>query len=106
MVPMDLSDREIEQYYEGYCNGVLWPIFHSFPSQLPLEAGDPSLCRRVNQRLADEVACLHRPGDVVWVHDHQLIPAAVIGFSLHIPLPAPDTLRTLPSREALARSPS
>ncbi len=111
VVPIDLSDQEIEQYYEGYCNGVLWPVFHSFPSQLPLETADFSLYRRVNQRFADEVARLHRPGDVVWVHDYQLmlvprmlrelIPDAVIGFFLHIPFPAPDTFRTLPSREAL-----
>jgi len=111
VVPVDLSDEEVEQYYEGYCNGVLWPVFHSFPSQLPLETADFSLYRRVNQRFADEIARQYRHGDLVWVHDYQLmlvprmlrelIPDAVIGFFLHIPFPAPDIFRTLPSREAL-----
>ena len=111
VVPVDLSDEEVEQYYEGYCNGVLWPVFHSFPSQLPLEAADFSIYRRVNQRFAEEIARQHQAGDLVWVHDYQLmlvprmlrelIPDAVIGFFLHIPFPAPDIFRTLPSREAL-----
>lgn len=111
VVPVALSDEEIDQYYEGFCNGVLWPLFHSFPSQLPLETAGDSLYREVNERFAREVARLHRPGDLVWIHDYQLmlvprmlrdlIPDATIGFFLHIPFPPPDTFRTLPSREAI-----
>ncbi|MDO9017303.1 MAG: bifunctional alpha,alpha-trehalose-phosphate synthase (UDP-forming)/trehalose-phosphatase [Deltaproteobacteria bacterium] len=111
VVPVALSDEEVEQYYEGYCNGVLWPLFHSFPSQLPLESADFALYRDVNARFAREVARHHRPGDVVWIHDYQLmlvprmlrdlIPDVTVGFFLHIPFPSPDTFRTLPSREAL-----
>ncbi len=111
VVPVALSDAEIEQYYEGYCNGVLWPLFHSFPSQLPLETADFSLYREVNQRFAQAVARQYQQGDLVWVHDYQLmlvprmlrelIPDAIVGFFLHIPFPSPDTLRTLPAREAM-----
>ncbi len=111
VAPVALTGEEVEQYYEGYCNGVLWPLFHAFPSQLPLETSDFEVYRRVNQRFADEVAARYRPGDLVWVHDYQLmlvprmirerVPDAVVGFFLHIPFPHPDTFRTLPSREAL-----
>ena len=111
VVPVALSDEEVEPYDEGYCNGVLWPLFHSFPSRLPLETADFSLYHDVNARFAREVARHHRPGDVVWIHDFQLmlvprmlrelIPDVTVGFFLHIPFPSPDIFRTLPSREAL-----
>jgi trehalose 6-phosphate synthase/phosphatase len=111
VAPVALSDEEVEQYYEGYCNGALWPLFHSFPSQLPLETAGFARYREVNQRFAEETARHYRPGDLVWVHDYQLmlvprmlrelIPGASVGFFLHIPFPAPDLFRTLPARDAL-----
>ncbi|MCU0698802.1 MAG: bifunctional alpha,alpha-trehalose-phosphate synthase (UDP-forming)/trehalose-phosphatase [Myxococcaceae bacterium] len=111
VVPVTLEADEVERYYEGYCNGVLWPLFHGFPGQLPLEVPHFPLYRAVNERFADTVARLWRPGDVVWVHDYQLLlvprlvrercPDARIGFFLHIPFPPADIFRTLPAREAL-----
>ena len=70
---MALSDEEVEQYYEGFCNGALWPLFHSFPSQLPLETTGFGRYREVNQRFAEATARHYRPGDRVWVHDYQLM---------------------------------
>lgn len=111
VVPITLSADELERYYEGYCNGVLWPLFHSFPSQLPLEGGDYALYERVNETFADAVVKHWQPGDLIWIHDYQLmrlpallrlrLPSATIGFFLHIPFPPADTFRTLPAREAL-----
>jgi trehalose 6-phosphate synthase/phosphatase len=111
VVPVTLEVDEVERYYEGYCNGVLWPLFHGFPGQLPLVVTDFPLYRAVNERFADVVASHWQPGDVVWVHDYQLLllprllrercPDARIGFFLHIPFPPADVFRTLPAREAL-----
>ncbi len=114
VVPISLSAEELTGYYEGYCNGLLWPLFHSFPSQLPLEGGDFDLYQRVNERFADAVARVWQEGDLIWVHDYQLmlvpgllrkrLPQARIGFFLHIPFPPADTFRTLPARQELLES--
>lgn len=111
VVPVPLSEDETQRYYEGYCNGLLWPLFHGFLGQLPLDVPDWPVYQAVNERFADAVAAHYQPGDLVWVHDYQLmlvprlvrqrIPNARIGFFLHIPFPAPDTFRTVPAREQL-----
>ena len=111
VAPVPLSADDVERYYEGYCNGVVWPLFHSFPSQLPLESNDFPTYRKVNERFADAVVAHHQEGDLVWIHDYQLmlvprlvrerLPRAVLGFFLHIPFPPSDTFRTLPEREEL-----
>lgn len=111
VVPVPLAAEEEHQYYEGYCNGLLWPLFHGFLGQLPLDVPDWPVYQAVNERFADAIAAHYREGDLVWVHDYQLmlvprlvrrrIPGARIGFFLHIPFPSPDTFRTLPAREQL-----
>ncbi len=111
LVQVVLSPEDAEQYYEGYCNGLLWPLFHGFLGQLPLDVSEWSTYELVNQRFAEIVAAEHRPGDLIWVHDYQLmlvpqlvrqrIPSARIGFFLHIPFPPSESFRTLPARERL-----
>lgn len=111
VVPVPLSADETERYYEGYCNGLLWPLFHGFLGQLPLDVPDWPVYEAMNRRFADAVAAHHQPGDLVWVHDYQLmlvprmvrqrLPTARIGFFLHIPFPSPEAFRTLPARERL-----
>ncbi|MDP3500613.1 MAG: bifunctional alpha,alpha-trehalose-phosphate synthase (UDP-forming)/trehalose-phosphatase [Myxococcales bacterium] len=111
VVPVTLSADEVQRYYETTCSGVLWPLLHGFPAQLPLEVPDFSLYEAVNQRFADAVVALWQPGDLIWVHDYQLmrvpkllrdaLPDARIGFFLHVPFPDSDTFRILPAREAL-----
>lgn len=111
VAPVYLSEEEVSRYYESYCNGLLWPLFHSFIGQLPTEALDFPVYRAVNEKFAEEVLRHYRPGDQLWIHDYQLlllpqilrerIPEASIGFFLHIPFPPPDTFRTLPARSAL-----
>ena len=111
VVPVTLSADEVERYYETTCSGVVWPLLHGFPAQLPLEVPDFSLYEAVNQRFADAVVALWQPGDLIWVHDYQLmrvprllrdaLPDARIGFFLHVPFPDSDTFRILPAREAL-----
>ena len=111
MEPVALSADDVEEYYEQVANGVLWPLFHYLPEQLPLHITGWDAYERVNARFAATVAGLYRPGDRVWVHDYHLmlvpemlrtyLPDARIGFFLHIPFPSSETFRTLPFRERL-----
>lgn len=111
VVPVPLTEDETQRYYEGYCNGLLWPLFHGFLGQLPLDVPDWPVYQAVNERFADVIAAQYQADDLVWVHDYQLmlvprlvrerIPNARIGFFLHIPFPSPETFRTVPAREQL-----
>jgi trehalose 6-phosphate synthase/phosphatase len=73
VVPVTLSAREVEGFYEGYCNGLLWPLFHSFLGQLPLDVPGWSLYQAANARFADAVVASYREGDLIWIHDYQLM---------------------------------
>lgn len=111
LVPVPLSSEEVTRYYEGFSNGVLWPLFHYLLDQVPLHVSDWDAYVQVNQTFARVAAEQYRPGDRVWVHDYQLllvpgmlrrlIPDARIGFFLHIPFPSEELFRTLPSRARL-----
>jgi trehalose 6-phosphate synthase/phosphatase len=111
LVPVPLSHDEVARYYESYSNSFLWPLFHYFAARLPLEVHDFDVYERVNARFADVVAAQYEPGDLVWVHDYQLmlvpqllrerVPDARIGFFLHIPFPSSEVYRLLPQRERL-----
>jgi trehalose 6-phosphate synthase/phosphatase len=111
LVPVELSHDDIAHFYHGFCNGVLWPLFHYLLDPIPLEFRDWDAYRRVNQRFADAVVRHYQPGDVIWVHDYQLmlvprmlrqrLPNAAIGFFLHIPFPSSELVRVLPGRAEL-----
>ncbi len=110
-VPVWLDAEEVRHFYEGFSNGVLWPLFHYLLDQVPLHVHDWNAYEQVNRRFAEAVAAHHEPGDLVWVHDYQLmlvpqlirelVPGARIGFFLHIPFPGWDLFRALPNREQL-----
>ena len=110
-VTVDLDQADFQEYYNGYANSALWPLFHY---RMDLAAYDRSYgegYERVNRRFAQVLAPLVQPGDVIWVHDYHLIPLGrelralgvtnPIGFFLHIPWPAPQLLTTLPRHRQL-----
>jgi trehalose 6-phosphate synthase/phosphatase len=112
-VAVDLPARVSRAYYEGYANNTLWPTLHGFPARATIEAETWPAYRDANERFAGALASRHRAGDVVWVHDYQLmlvpelvrrlVPDARIGFFLHVPFPGVDVFRILPERDALLR---
>jgi trehalose 6-phosphate synthase/phosphatase len=113
-VPVHITASEMQSYYDGFSNGVLWPLSHYLLDKVQLDAHDDWLVyREVNERFAEAVASEWRPGDLVWVHDYQLAlvpallrqrcPSARIGFFLHVPFPSPDVFRILPWRAELLR---
>jgi trehalose 6-phosphate synthase/phosphatase len=107
-IPVELDAREIQVFYERISNGVLWPAFHDRIDRLPLRVEGWDVYDAVNARFADAVAEQYRSGDVVWVHDYQLLrlpallrerlPEARIGFFLHIPFPNPEIYFALSTR--------
>jgi trehalose 6-phosphate synthase/phosphatase len=111
LVGVPLSADLVSRFYEGYSNGVLWPLFHYLLDQVPLQVSHWDGYVEANEAFADVVAAHYRPGDLIWVHDYQLfllpgmlrqrLPGAKIGFFLHIPFPSEELFRTLPSRDRL-----
>jgi len=106
--PVFLSDDAIEAFYNGFSNCTLWPLFHYFPSYTLYDEDQFSAYRRANEAFAEAVLEVARAGDVVWVHDYQLLlvpnllrtraPTLSIGFFLHIPFPSFEIFRLLPTR--------
>ncbi len=106
--PVGISQGEIQQFYEGFSNATLWPLFHDalVPPEYHRTWWDAY--RTVNQRYATTVAELSQPGATVWIHDYhlQLVPGMLrqvrpdlrIGFFLHIPFPARELYIRLPWR--------
>jgi trehalose 6-phosphate synthase/phosphatase len=108
-VPVWLTPTEVHRYYDGFANAVLWPLFHYLLDRIPLSSQEWESYRAVNEKFADLAAQEWRPGDLLWVHDYQLVlvprylrarlPSARIGFFLHIPFPASEVMRILPWRD-------
>lgn len=111
---IDLSERDIEEYYNGYANSTLWPLFHYRLDLAKFERETGKGYERVNERFAELVTPLIEPDDVVWVHDYHLVPLGErlrsrgcknrIGFFLHIPWPATRLFVSLPYHERLVRT--
>ncbi|WP_437718220.1 bifunctional alpha,alpha-trehalose-phosphate synthase (UDP-forming)/trehalose-phosphatase [Sorangium sp. So ce448] len=113
-VPVHIGAAEQHRFYDGFSNGVLWPLFHYLLDKVNLDAElDWEAYQRVNEHFADVVAAQYTPGDTIWVHDYQLLllpallrrrlPAARIGFFLHVPFPSAEVFRILPWREQIVR---
>ncbi len=111
---VDLEESDYQEYYNGYANKTLWPLFHY---RVDLTAYDRTFdegYQRVNRRFAETLRPLIEPDDLIWVHDYHLIPMARelrrlgvknrIGFFLHIPWPAHQLMVTLPSHKALVEA--
>jgi trehalose 6-phosphate synthase len=103
---IELSRDEYEDYYLGFSNAILWPLFHYFIDAFRYSDEQYEAYQRVNQRFARELLPLLEPDDLIWVHDYHLLPLAQalreagvsqpIGLFLHIPFPGIELLRALP----------
>lgn len=109
--PVFLSQRDIEDYYHGFCNKTIWPLFHYYPSYAGYSKDLWEAYERVNKVFGDAVTEVAEPGDIIWIHDYQLMllpklvrerfPEAAIGFFLHIPFPSFEIFRLLPWRRQI-----
>ncbi|MCL5075129.1 MAG: bifunctional alpha,alpha-trehalose-phosphate synthase (UDP-forming)/trehalose-phosphatase [Chloroflexi bacterium] len=106
--PVFLSEEAMERFYHGFCNKIIWPLFHYFPSYAVYDEDYWVHYTRVNETFCDAVMEIVKPGDVVWVHDYHLMllpkllrkkmPSLPIGFFLHIPFPVFEVFRLLPAQ--------
>lgn len=111
---IDLSKRDVDEYYNGYANSTLWPLFHYRLDLAEYERETAKGYERVNERFAETLHPLLEGDDVLWVHDYHLIPLGErlrsrgvqnrIGFFLHIPWPATRLFVSLPYHERLVRT--
>ncbi len=112
-VPIFLKDGDIEQYYHGFSNSALWPLFHYFETFFNYDEEAWESYVQVNRLFCEAVVREVRSDALIWVHDYHLfllpgmlreyLPEARIGFFLHIPFPSSEMFRVLPCREALLR---
>ncbi|MEO1031918.1 MAG: bifunctional alpha,alpha-trehalose-phosphate synthase (UDP-forming)/trehalose-phosphatase [Bacteroidota bacterium] len=110
-VSVPLTSEDIEDYYEGFSNRALWPLFHYFMEYTDFEQHEWEAYKRVNEKFADVVINHLEDGDSVWVHDYQLLllpqlikdkkPNTTIGFFLHIPFPSFEIFRIFPWRKEI-----
>ncbi len=114
-VTLDLSADQIGDYYEGFCNQVLWPLLHNLPERADFDhAGSFEVYRAVNRRFAEALLPLLEPDDLVWVHDYHLIPLGAalrqagwrgrIGYFHHVPIPAAAAWRRIPHHDLIEDS--
>ncbi|OYY72606.1 trehalose-6-phosphate synthase [Sphingomonas sp. 28-63-12] len=111
---IDLEAQDIDEYYNGYANRTLWPLFHYRVDLAEYERGFAGGYERVNARFAETVVPLIDDDDLIWVNDYHLIPLGQelrdrqchnrIGFFLHIPWPPMRLLLSLPRHHDLVTS--
>ncbi len=111
---VDLSAEDVHDFYLGFSNEIIWPLFHDLQSLCNF---DPAYWRtycQVNSKFAKVIQAHARADDFIWIHDYHLMNAAAelrrvgvrsrMGFFLHIPFPPPDLYLKLPWRESLLRA--
>ena len=111
---IDLSEQDIEEYYDGYANRSLWPLFHYRLGLTEFERDFQGGYERVNRAFGEVISPYVEPDDLVWVHDYHMIPLGWVlrqqgiknrlGFFLHIPWPPPALLIALPQHRRLVEA--
>ena len=111
---VDLSQQDYNEYYNGFANQTLWPLFHIRIDKMLFDRDSWSGYLRVNTQFARTLQTLLQPDDRIWVHDFHLIPLALslrqagfegpIGLFLHTPFPPCEVLRTLPVHDELVQA--
>ncbi len=109
-----LSEQERDNFYYGYANEIVWPLFHDLQNLCNFDPRYIQAYLDVNMRFAQAIRDNCRPDDFIWVHDYHLMNvAAMLGelgfrahlaFYLHIPFPSLDIFLKLPDRYRLLRA--
>lgn len=106
-----LREQQVRDFYEGFSNKTIWPLFHYFFEYTQFEQRTWEMYHEVNDLFCREVLKVAGPNDTIWVQDYQLmllpgmlrrhLPNASIGFFLHIPFPSFELFRLLPWRRQI-----
>lgn len=113
-IPVFLDDKTADEHYNGFSNGVLWPLCHYMLDSVHHDAKLWNSYLKANKEFADVVIENYRESDIIWVHDYHLMmcpqyikekcPSSSIGFFLHIPFPSSEIFKILPVRRELLNS--
>jgi trehalose 6-phosphate synthase/phosphatase len=105
--PVYFSDKIKENYYDGFCNKTIWPLFHYFTSYVNYRDDYWNSYKEANRLFAKIILKLVKQDDIVFIHDYHLmllpsylrtkLPNQTIGFFLHIPFPTFEIYRMLPT---------
>lgn len=108
-----LSAKDVRNFYYGFCNKTIWPLFHYFPLYTAYEDQYWRAYKNVNKAFCETVIRIAKADDCIWIHDYQLmllpqlvrekLPNSRIGFFLHIPFPSFELFRLLPWRTEILR---
>lgn len=111
--PVSLSQHDVENYYHGFCNKTIWPLFHYFVQHTVYSESMWKSYKHVNELFCDVIMDIAKPDDIIWIHDYQLMllpgfirnrnPDTTIGFFLHIPFPSFEVFRLIPWREEIIK---
>src|SRR5205823_13087678 len=114
VVPVALSEIERDEFYYGYSNEVIWPLFHDLQNFCSFDSAYWEAYKAVNHRYADAIADCSQADDLIWVHDYHLMYVAqalrerglraALTFFLHIPFPPYDIFAKLPQQQRLLRA--
>jgi trehalose 6-phosphate synthase/phosphatase len=109
--PVFLTQAQVDNFYAGYANDTIWPLFHYFQSLAQYNATYWQAYKEVNEAFRRAIVRQADPQAAVWVHDYHLMllpqlvrkamPEAAIGFFLHIPFPSYEIFRQLPNRKEI-----
>ncbi|MFA5552965.1 MAG: bifunctional alpha,alpha-trehalose-phosphate synthase (UDP-forming)/trehalose-phosphatase [Phycisphaerae bacterium] len=109
--PVFLTRKQIADYYEGFSNTTIWPLFHYFVARTVYEDRFYNSYKHVNELFCNEILKYAKEDDSIWVHDYHLmllpkmlrekLPKAAISYFLHIPFPSFELFRLLPWRKEL-----
>ncbi len=112
-IPVFLTRRQLDEFYNGYSNNILWPLFHNLPTDLPNESRDFKAYQEVNEQFCDAVLSVSTEQSDIWVHDYHLLllPRLLreqhagenIGFFLHIPWPGCESFLRLEHADKLLK---
>jgi len=103
--PVFLKRNDFENYYQGFCNEIIWPLFHYFAQYANYEKSYWDSYKRVNEAFSQAVLEVAKDDDIIWIHDYHLmllpkliriqLPKVKIGFFLHIPFPSSELFRLI-----------
>lgn len=113
--PVYLDEKTTDLFYNGYCNSVLWQLFHYIALQQEGTLSETQTVqdqydayKAANEMFMKAVMTEYQEGDIVWVHDYHLmllpqllkeeVPEMKVGWFLHTPFPSSEIFRTLPQR--------
>ena len=109
--PTFLSKKDIRLFYAGFCNKMIWPLFHYFTDYAVYDTESWKSYKQVNKLFSQDVLKIARPDDIIWIHDYHLmllpqllreeLPNTHIGFFLHVPFPSYEIFRQIPWRNEI-----